>query len=321
VWFLTEKRSSETRYPAFVLGSCEEAFQRNLNGSPLSDLSIRSDSMLHREFMPWTLKTLSTSRITKLSISCARVSKPTWSAFLRIVALPHLEDLEISSDPFFLVYTSSHPPFADLQHFFARHPGIRTLRWEGVERFQTPPTIEEPILPNLWSVRACSTNIISLLQMHQSYPDTLTRLKSLTLSTGRRSHALIYNPFDAALDHLANFSGKDVALTLRFICSTGMSTWFARHVTLGKENSSLSRLTCVSSLFISGGYVVGIEPSVKANLPTWLSLFPCLKSVSFVQILHKEVALLKDEGFLEKIVESCPQIKVIRVGDLLKTYH
>jgi len=320
VWFLTEKRSSETRHPAFVLGSCEEVIQRNLNGSPLSDLSIRSDSMLHREYMPWTLKTLSTSRITKLSISCHRISKPTWSAFLRIVVLPHLEDLEISSDPIFVACTT-HPPFADLQHFLARHPGIRTLCWEGVERFQTPPTIEEPILPNLSSVKACSTNIISLLQMHQSYPDTLTRLKSLTLSTGRQSHPLIYNPFDAALDHLANFPGKDIALTLRFICSTGMSTWFARHVALGKDNSSLSRLTCVSSLFISGEFAVGIETSVKANLPTWLSLFPCLKSVSFVQILHKGLELLKDEEFLEKIVESCPQIKVIRDGDLLKTYH
>lgn len=282
--------------------------------SRLSNISIHSDMLLQPTFFPWTLSTLSNAswRFTNLSIKCTHIPTATWSALLRFMSLPHLEIFEIATD---LVVCSNGAAFRDLQYFFARHWTIHTLHLQGVERLDTPPIIREPILPILSSLMAHPVWVISLLEMQEWYPDSLSQLKSIGISTEYYQYNTPFNYelFDAALVCVGNFSGTDITLTLRFMCEKGVESWFAEHVALGMTNSVLCRLTCVSHLVISGGFFVEIATYAKANLSDWLSLFPCLQTVKFVDIAEEQMKLLGDPKFLMSIAVKCPKIKSVRV--------
>lgn len=282
--------------------------------SRLSNISIHSDMLLQPTFFPWTLSTLSNAswRITNLSIKCTHIPTETWSALLRFMSLPHLDNFEIATD---LVVCSNGAAFRDLQYFFARHWTIHTLHLQGVERLDTPLTIREPILPVLSSVMAHPIWIISLLEMQESHPESLSQLKSIGISTEyyQFNTPFNYELFDAALVGVGNFSGTNITLTLRFMCEKGVSSWFAEHVALGTTSSVLCRLTCVSHLVISGGFFVEIATYAKAKLSDWLSLFPCLQTVKFVDIAEEQMKLLGDPKFLMSIALKCPSVKTVRV--------
>ena len=283
----------------------------------LAHVSILSEMLFQPTFFCWTVKTLSSNSfsITKLSVKCSNLTTKTWSALLLSLTLPRLEDFEISTD---LVVNSAGAAFTDLLNFFSRHPNIHTLHLQGVERLPTPPRIKGPILPNLVSMMAPPGWVSSLLDMRYSH-GSLSKLDSIGISTEYYHHGPMFNYdlLDAALVRVANFSGRRITLTLRFMYENGVSDWFSNHAAFGKENSTLSRLACVSTLVVSTAFFVDITKVPKSDLLTWFSLFPCVHHLKFVETVEEQRVLLEKPEFLKSIAEKCPNIKSVQIRQVI----
>jgi hypothetical protein len=268
-------------------------------------------------FFDWTVKTLSFNSfsITKLSIKCSNIKPRTWSTLLSSLTLDRLEDFEIATD---LVVSSAGAAFTDLHDFFARHPSVTTVHLQGIERLRTPPTINGPILANLVHMMAPPGWVSSLLEMQNSH-ESFPKLNSIGISTEYYHHGPTFNYdlLDAALFRLAEFSGRRITLTLRFMYEVGVSSWFSNHTAFGKENSVLSRLDCVWTLIISTAFFVDITKVPKSVLLTWFSLFPSLEHIKFVETVEEQRVFLEKPDFLRGIAEKCPHVKSVQVRHVL----
>jgi len=283
----------------------------------LTNVSILSEMLFQPTFFNWTIKTLTSnsSSISKLSLKCSNLTTEKWSAFLRSVTLPRLQEFEIATN---LVVHAAGAAFTDLQEFFIRHPCINTLHLQGVERLSTPPTITEPILPNLVCMMAPPGWVSSLLDMRCSH-GSLSKLDSIGISTEYYHYLPFFNYdlLDDALFRVAKFSGRKLTLTLRFMYEKGVSDWFSDHAAFGKENSILNRLDCVSTLVISTAFFVDITKVPKPVLLTWFSLFPCVEHLKFVETVEEQRVLLEKPEFLKSVAEKCPQVKSIQIRQVI----
>ena len=282
----------------------------NLEMTSLSTLVI-SDMLLQPLFFPWTLTLLDSSRISKLEITSWDIPRKTWSTLLCSVTIVELEVLSLD---FPKDCVKSTPVFVDLENFFARHPRIRTLQLRSKLNQPQASTFTEAILPNLSSLMGHPIYVRSFLQMKKSHPNTLLRLKSVSLmpSYSILDSTFNYDIFDTALAQLVAFSGDTITLALNLMQPA--SAWFENHVVLGPSKSVLCGLTCVSHLEISASSTAKKAMCSKATFLDWLGLFPSLQSVRFVSISAEEEASLKDNEFWGLVKEKCPRIKVVRIG-------
>jgi len=283
--------------------------------SRLTNVRIVSEMLFQPTFFNWTIKTLTSNSfsIAKLSLRFSNLTTETWSNLLRSLTLPRLQDVEIASSVFDNTTGGASKDFRD---FFIRHPSINTLLLQDIE-LRTPPTVTGPILPNLVCMMAPPRWVSSLLDMRYSH-DSSSKLNSIGISTEYNIYRSTFNYdlLDAALLRVAKLSGRRVTLNLLFKSENGVSDWFSNHAALGKENSVLNRLYCVSTLVISTAFIVNITK--VPDLLTWLSLFPCVEHLKFAETTRAGRVFLEKPEFLKSVAEKCPHIKRIQIDEVIE---
>ena len=170
-----------------------------------------------------------------------------------------------------------------------------------------------PILPNLTDVRAPTKWISNLLATRRSrcslsklvHIDILTKFDYIKFTYD-------YDLLDTTLSYVSKFYGRQIKLDLRF-----MHGWFSAHAELGKKNSVLGRLRCVSALEISFSLHVDFTEVPIGLFLAWFSLFPSVKRVRLVGMLpHLERLVCQNQEFLKSLAEMCPEMESFNGTDL-----
>lgn len=230
--------------------------------------NIHSTMLLHHTLCSWTINTLNSSLVTRLTFEYIFTDPGIWTVFLQSLTLPFL--LEVS-------FKACRIAFQDLVHFLLRHPRITTLcvfdTWDTLGMDGVNPTFGFYFLPRLTMLG------VSANQQH------LRLLTSRPFFCGLRTLAIsVPAPYKEALslsetDKLLSTIGRHlrkVTLLLKITAESSSAEW------LGTEKCpSLSHLSRIHSLEITAG-LGRLKRDVWIALPTWLTIFPALREVLLV---------------------------------------
>ena len=272
---------------------------RSPNTTTLNTLVIASSALLHSPFLPWTIETLNNSPITTLSIDSINLISGEWSDILPIITLPTLSVLSI--DSCFIA-------LADLSAFLSRHPNLTILNI-GAGMVDLALSIQ-PSLPNLLSqlitLSAPKNYTVQFLTSAHAFP----RLRFLTII----SHIALASDF-AAIEQTASIAARqltNIVLSLELHVHT--SNWLDTDSDAGLGISGANTLAQrVTSLVIKAGWC-GLEKHARDRLPSWLTRFCALETLTFVDQSRWPLDVQVKMMFIRSIGAACPRVKTVVVN-------
>ncbi|KAF9531144.1 hypothetical protein CPB83DRAFT_124114 [Crepidotus variabilis] len=293
------------------------------SGPYLNDVTFSHSMMFQDCFYPWTLQMFAknSATITHLSFQVTSLPAETFSHFLFSITLPRLGHLKITahSNQNHLTITRT-VKFSEFLAFFERHSSIETLDLQGVERPEAPPILETCLLPQLKQIVAHPVWISTLITPSKSCPDAFPFIESIGITT---EYPTFMDPFEE--EHVyelindalwaitrASFP-RTITLELQLKTKRGMLDWLDKHSSLGKENSIISSLWCVSTLVLTTRFYVCFGREEIHHLPSWLALFPALKIVNIPDLRQEKdgYRLFDDSPLLRKISVKCPTLEKV----------
>ncbi|KAF9531146.1 hypothetical protein CPB83DRAFT_891996 [Crepidotus variabilis] len=300
-----------------------------LPGPHLRNIDLNYSPMFQYTFYPWTLKMFSNnaSTITHLSLTCPYVPTHIMTHFLSSITLPHLDHLSISLFVYQDLLTAAHTVrFYDLVKFLERHPSIESLDLQGVEKPETPsPILKNRILPRIKRIVAHHVWINTLIGFLDRSPDAYPLIESIGVTLEYTTYAHFsdkqhtYEPINGALRRIAQASfPRPITLELQLTTKRGMLEWFDDHTSLGKENSVISSLSCVSALVLTTRFYVCFGREEVYHLPGWLALFPALRSVTLRDLRPEKdgYRLVDDKPLLRRMAVECPTLELVNTINL-----
>jgi hypothetical protein len=235
---------------------------------------LHSPMLLHASFLPWTIMTLNSTRLSTLSLQQLRMDHDQWAAILSPLVMPNLSNLRVDSCSI---------SFSALMKFFSHHPQIthlylgRSLALPSKLHSDQLPT---DILPRLTHLSTTSQYLLHLLTPQTSLPS----LESVSLITrithGRYFDFRLMN--DALLPILFRLKQTELSLDVSFESSS--DDWMLLDVAPDQRTEVAMQYVSRIDLKIA---MYRLPRDIITSLPRWFVLFPGLKCVAFWSIVSR----------------------------------
>ena len=254
---------------------------------------IQSPMLLLPPHCDWTFRILNASSITQLYLLHVPLSTMTWSRVLPCITISTLTHLSIGH---------CNIAFNDLARFLSRHPKIYKLALSG---YYTPPYLPhlpKAILPRLASLHASPENLTHFLKPVGALPKLDSLSIRLVIYRGRQFNIA---EVEQSISHVAN-RVRECALALEVIIESLSADWLSspHQDELAAGERLLQQVTNVE---------FSVERGAASLLPTWLSLFPVLEHISFMN--HSEGTWSRKDkvALLRQIAEKCTTIQHVTI--------
>jgi hypothetical protein len=260
------------------------------------------------DLIEWTISTLarSSATLTTLAIVDHGISTKCFAIMLRLLHLPLLSNLSISS---------STQRFSDLATFLGRHPAITVLKLLRGKLCQDDSPTPSCNLPCLRTLCATPDYVDHLLRGHG--PSWFPEFGSLSIEP--RLHSSNAEDTEKALWALSHFHGaweaearKNKWLSLSIAVDPGKAGYLnlstSRHTSQPEQ-----QLHRVDSLHLVTKPEEPLSPKIVID---WLRLFPALKHVSFTGTSLPPMDRTERAEYVLQASDACLGLQTVQIGSV-----
>ena len=268
--------------------------------SNLKTLFLHATTFLLPPHSGWAFLTLNSAPLTELYLVEVELSTLTSALIFRCINIPTLEHLCITACVF---------PFSDFAKFLSRHSSILTLDIMAYHIPQCLPSLPRSTLPRLMALHSSADNIAHLLKPRAAFP-RLAEVRVLVLLHMEDSFNFltVENSLARVAKRLkGTYIGLDVFPLSR------SDNWVDLEGASDVETYPVLRW--VRSVAFG---VPRPDTAATGVIPTWLSMFPLLEHIEFLNApigLDHEAKM----ALLQQISQKCAGLRFVKIGEETRT--
>ena len=263
--------------------------------STLKTLVLHSNMFLLPPFSDWAFHTLNTAPLTKLELIGVVLSQIAAALIFQCINIPTLEHLCITTCRF------------PLDEFLPRLNTVSTLRIVADTIFSLSPYLPKSALPRLLALHSNPNTVVHLLTPTGAFPQ-LAEVRILVYLS--LDDQFIFHTVENKLSPVAHrLTGANVRICLDVFPSSRTDNWVDLEDVDDLANFPVLRRVRTIAFGMP-------RPDIAATsaIPTWLSMFPLLEGLEFVNSPN-DLSHEAKMSLLRHIVQECPGINSVKIDE------
>ena len=281
--------------PGKLFSRSSHALGGEQTSSTLKTLVLRSNTFLHTLFSDWALHTLNTAPLTRLELIDVVLSPSTSALIFQCINIPTLEHVCITGCRF------------PLDDFLPRLDTVSTLRIVADTIFSLSPYLPKSALPRLLALHANPNAVVQLLTPTGAFPQLAEVRILVYLSLDDQfNFPTVENKLSPVAHRLTK---ANVRVGLNVFPSSRTDNWV--------DLEDVDDLANFPVLRRVRSIAFGMpRPDIAATsvIPTWLSMFPLLEGLEFVNSPN-DLSHRAKMSLLRHIVQECPGIRSVKIDE------